>query len=541
MVSATPILVPLENVNDTTIMLAAWLVSDGEEVREGQMIAEMETSKAIIELPSPASGKITLQARPGDSIDVGAVIGFIGAGPVVAMQNGHRNPASASAVRRSTVFADSESQSSLSGIRFSKKALELIHMYGLSKAAFAGSTLVCEQDVVLLVKASAQPAVDIGESLFQLRGVSLNNVTLPSGLSETWVGNLDPDFYAHLSRNAQAFGKLSSVRKCREYAKHGASIGADVLIGEGSQIVAPRIVLGDGVEIGANSDIRCRESFSMGSLTSFRAGLFVRGGIVSMGQNVFAGSRIQIGGGGHADPWSLLCVGDDTFLGDDLFINICRPVVIGKQVFLTQRAMLVAHNVGHSVLEGYENCFEPIVLEDFCQVGMASTLYAGVRIGKSSIVASNSYVISSIPEGKLAIGVPARVVRDAARSIDRKAQIRIAREMVRDFRDLLKLKGLGVSEVADDAFSLIREERRYELQFIDSLREFQPGNEGHGSRVVWTLEAIGSAPLGTTIFNLLGKTVEGETDIFTDSAREFLRKRGIRFQPGPWRYRRGLI
>jgi acetyltransferase-like isoleucine patch superfamily enzyme len=541
MASAIAIVVPLENVNDSNMLLAAWLVKDGEEVREGQTIAELETSKAIVEFPSPASGRITLLARAGDQIEVGAVIGHIGLKGEVAEPIADASLTGIAVSTRVAAPSHNGSHSLKNGARFSNKALQLMERHGVSRTAFPGRIMVREQDVMDLLKSAPPSEFGNAEIPFELRGIPLTGVTIPAELFETQKGILDPDFFAHLSRSAEAFGKLSSARKCREYARHGAWIGADVSIGEGTSIVAPRIVLGDGVKIGAHGDILCRESFSMGTLGSFRAGLTVRGGTVVLGQNVYAGSGIRIGGGGHADPWSLLCVGDNTFLGDDLFINICRPVVIGKEVFLTQRAMLVTHNVGHSVLEGYENCFEPIVLEDACQVGMGSTVYAGVRIGRSAIVASNSYVISSIPEGKLAMGVPARVVRDSARPIDRSAQLRIASTMVRDFRDLLKVKGMDVSEVTEDSFSLARDGQRYELRFVEAYAVSHSGNDPECSHVLWVLEAGEKAPEGATIFNLLEKTVDGATNIFTESAREFLRKRGIRFQPGPWRYRRGLI
>jgi hypothetical protein len=168
---------------------------------------------------------------------------------------------------------------------------------------------------------------------------------------------------------------------------------------------------------------------------------------------------------------------------------------------------------------------------------MGSTLYAGVRIGRSAIVASNSYVISSIPEGKLAMGVPAKVVRDAARKLDRTQQLRIAKQMILDFRELLHLKGAVVSPVMDDRFTLTHQGRTVYFAFVETHREALMPGEG----IVWTFATETAPSSGASVFNLLEKTVHGPGGIFEDSAREFLRKRGIRFQPGPWRYRRGLV
>jgi 2-oxoisovalerate dehydrogenase E2 component (dihydrolipoyl transacylase) len=50
-----------------------WLVKPGDQVHEGQPIAEMSTEKAVVELPSPVTGTvISLAGQPGDAIAVGA-------------------------------------------------------------------------------------------------------------------------------------------------------------------------------------------------------------------------------------------------------------------------------------------------------------------------------------------------------------------------------------------------------------------------------------------------------------------------------------
>jgi acetyltransferase-like isoleucine patch superfamily enzyme len=533
MLDATPIVVPLENVNDPSVKLLSWLVKSGDEVREGQLIAEMETSKAVVELAAPAAGRITMSAAAGEDLAVGTVIGFIGRSMngIAAVANPERPPASLPPA------IPGLEPSSVPGVRFSKKALELMQRNQLPAAAFERFTMVREQDVLDYVNGAPSPQKAAAALPFALRDVSLHGVTLPAGLGDTSHGNLDPDFLDYLGKNTQSFARLSSEEKCREYRDHGASIGAGVVLGAETVIVSPRIVLGDGVEIGNGGSIHCREAFVVGPLSSFRAGLQVRGGLVHFGENVYAGSRIQIGGGGNADPWALLCVGDNAYLGDDLFLNVCRAIVIGSEVFLTQRAILVTHNIGHSILEGYENCFEPIVLEDKSQVGMGSTLYAGVRIGRSAIVASNSYVISSIPEGKLAMGVPAKVVRDAVRKLDRTQQVRIAKQMILDFRELLHLKGALVSQVVDDSFTLTQDGRTVDFAFMEVYR----GANTSADAVFWTFATETAPHNGASVFNLLGKNVQGPGGLFEDSAREFLRKRGIRFQPGPWRYRRGLV
>lgn len=55
--------------------LVQWLVAEGDTVTLNQTIAEVETAKAIVELPSPHAGVVaTLHAAAGDVVEVGSVL-----------------------------------------------------------------------------------------------------------------------------------------------------------------------------------------------------------------------------------------------------------------------------------------------------------------------------------------------------------------------------------------------------------------------------------------------------------------------------------
>ncbi|MGO9588895.1 MAG: biotin/lipoyl-containing protein [Candidatus Acidiferrales bacterium] len=544
----TAIRVPFENVNDETVKLVAWLVEEGQEVFEGQMLAEVETSKAIVEMTAPVAGRISLKAKAGEDLRVGVVIAHIGADgkDTVAGQSREREDAEVGGRARQSRAETGEGQDTLpTGVSFSKKALGLIERHKVDPKAFAGRGLVREQHVAeYLAQVSSIKAAPQGLH-FALKGLVLDNVTLPDGLADGDRGHLDGEFLHYLSANAEKFSKLSSAEKCAAYREHGAEIGSDVVLGAGTILIAPRIVIETETQFGDNTSIRCRERFHVDGFSSFRGNLSVRGGTVVFGKSIFAGQNIRIGGGGNADPWSLLCVGDGTYVGDDVFVNICRPVVIGEEVFLTQRSILVTHNIGHSILEGYENRFAPIVLEDYSQVGMNCTIYAGASIGKGAIVASNSYVISSIPAGKLAMGVPAKVVKDAVRRPERSRQVQLVHTMVNEYHELLRLKGHPVSELSTrpyHGFGVSQGEKRFQLVFLEDSSPDGADLEVADQIVLWVLEGpSGHVPANWTVMNLLEKKVSGPGGVFVDSTREFLRKRGIRCQPGPWLYKTGLI
>ena len=56
----------------TEAELVNWLVAVGDEIRVDQPIAEVETAKSMVEVPSPYAGTVAvLHGEPGQTLDVG--------------------------------------------------------------------------------------------------------------------------------------------------------------------------------------------------------------------------------------------------------------------------------------------------------------------------------------------------------------------------------------------------------------------------------------------------------------------------------------
>lgn len=62
----------------TSAKFVEWLVDDGAEVKEGDVLYAIENDKAVEEVPAPASGVVKQTAVPEEEYDVGAVLGTIG-------------------------------------------------------------------------------------------------------------------------------------------------------------------------------------------------------------------------------------------------------------------------------------------------------------------------------------------------------------------------------------------------------------------------------------------------------------------------------
>jgi pyruvate dehydrogenase E2 component (dihydrolipoamide acetyltransferase) len=71
-----------------------WLVKEGDLIKQDQAIAEVETDKAVVEMPSPSSGKVLrLYHGEGDTVKVGEVLATIGAEGEEAPKEASKPPA----------------------------------------------------------------------------------------------------------------------------------------------------------------------------------------------------------------------------------------------------------------------------------------------------------------------------------------------------------------------------------------------------------------------------------------------------------------
>ncbi|MFO0336987.1 MAG: biotin/lipoyl-containing protein, partial [Pseudomonadota bacterium] len=79
-----------------------WYVQPGDVVQEDQVIAEVMTEKAAIEVPAPVSGRVvSIHGQPGDMVAVGAALIVFETGaeaPAAAAQPAVAATAPASAV-----------------------------------------------------------------------------------------------------------------------------------------------------------------------------------------------------------------------------------------------------------------------------------------------------------------------------------------------------------------------------------------------------------------------------------------------------------
>ncbi len=69
--------VPSPGESITSVVIAGWLVKDGELVSRDQEILEIDSDKATLTISAPEAGKIKIMAAEGDTVDVGSTIANI--------------------------------------------------------------------------------------------------------------------------------------------------------------------------------------------------------------------------------------------------------------------------------------------------------------------------------------------------------------------------------------------------------------------------------------------------------------------------------
>ena len=152
----------------------------------------------------------------------------------------------------------------------------------------------------------------------------------------------------------------------------GTVLGSDVRLGDGA-------VIGDGCVVGDQAHVRERTSIGAGSVIG-------RG--VSVENDVRMGARVRLQTNAYITAWSIV--------EDDVFV---APGV------LTTNDPTAGRRQPGQELRGPS-------LRRACRIGAGAVLLPGVEVGEEAFVAAGAVVTADVPARTVAMGVPARVVRE---------------------------------------------------------------------------------------------------------------------------------
>jgi pyruvate dehydrogenase E2 component (dihydrolipoyllysine-residue acetyltransferase) len=138
---AVSVVMPALEMAQDSGKLVSWLKQEGESVRKGEMLLEVETDKAVVEVEAAVDGILAgVTAKPGDVVHVGHTIAWLvqpGESPPAAVSR----PAAASsaAVVSPTAAVPSVGASARSAARISPKARRLAQEKGIDISRLTGS------------------------------------------------------------------------------------------------------------------------------------------------------------------------------------------------------------------------------------------------------------------------------------------------------------------------------------------------------------------------------------------------------------------
>jgi serine O-acetyltransferase len=99
-------------------------------------------------------------------------------------------------------------------------------------------------------------------------------------------------------------------------------------------------------------------------------------------------------------------LGNDVELGAGVYFIHSLGTVIGGDARVGSRVRFMGNNtVGTARDNGY-----PVIEEDV-EVGCGARILGPVRIGAGAVIGANAVVLTDVPPGAVAVGMPARVVR----------------------------------------------------------------------------------------------------------------------------------
>lgn len=345
--SSTEIRVPRETVNDDLVTIAAWHRAHGERVREKDVVVSIETSKAVLEVEAERDGFLVILHAQGAEVPVGELIGH-----VQDAQPTNNAP-------KSTPSAAHGATSATGG--------------GAAPAGTAstpgGGYTISKKAQRLLDEYKIDPAVFEGQGLVR-----------------------EADVIRHLEqrqKEAHAAPTPQPAAAPSAAARPGATKSRGGLFGDARTSAGER---GKGLAwLVWNYFWR---NWLLGNLVK----------VAPRGVNL------------TLHKWRGVKMGRDCFIDPTAIVETAYPenITLGDDVRITAGCVIMTHIKAPHYLRDtgiMPAVLKPVVLEDHCFIGVNSVVMPGVTVGKASVVASGSVVVSSVPPYTMVAGNPAKVIK----------------------------------------------------------------------------------------------------------------------------------
>jgi acetyltransferase-like isoleucine patch superfamily enzyme len=348
------VVVPTTDVNSETGLLVEWLAADRSKVNAGAIIAEIETSKAIIEVPAPEGGFLLHAVRQGTEVRLSEPVArlFDDSNALEAYAEEEQ--------RRRTEAAES-------GPRATEPARRRAEELGVDLASIGGDSLITVGMVEATAAATA--AIDLPDPLPGMSGRP-RIALIGAGLGATQIIDI-----------LQAAGSGTAVAIADDDASRwaGEVMGVPV-VGDFERLVT---LFGKGTFDAAIITI----STSVPARARLRQALAADG--IPMANAIDPTARLSAGvtlGAGN-----VVCA----------FCHFGVGTVVGDNNFLSAYNSYDHHNRLGSDISTGPACTTSglVVLGDRVRLGTGIHLEPHVELGDDVQVASGSVIVASVPAG----------------------------------------------------------------------------------------------------------------------------------------------
>jgi acetyltransferase-like isoleucine patch superfamily enzyme len=356
----TPVTIPWTDVNSDTATVVAWHVPNRSTVTETAGLVDIETSKAALEIPAPATGFVLQVVDVGTEIEVGQPVAYIFEDEAELSAFESQREQQAAAAPRDPA----------AGVRASEKALRRAEELGVDVATIAASGLVTVKDVEAAAGAQAPaPSVDPGE-LHLLPGdpTAVRLLLVGAGLGATQVLDILAETPAQV-----AVGIVDD-----NAATWGSEIRGVPVVG-GSERVASLHAAGgfDAVVVAISTSVDARARLR---------GLCAESGVPLA--NVID-PRVKLATGVTIGTGNVICAychfGTETRIGDNNFISAYNSYdhhnVLGNDI-----------STGPGCMTSGE-----VTLEDRVRLGTGVFVEPKLVLGEGALVASGAIIVHSVP------------------------------------------------------------------------------------------------------------------------------------------------
>jgi acetyltransferase-like isoleucine patch superfamily enzyme len=327
-----------------------------------------------------------------------------------------------------------------------------------------------------------------------------------------------------------AFGWMPSPVKVWAYRTFlHYRIGRNVSIGPGAAVVGEDVEIADGVTIGLLAVVQGRR-IAIGRHSKIGTMSYVSCEQIEIGEDAWIAEQVYVGG--PQLPESLFRLGSRTIVLQQANINATKPVIIGDDTGIGGHCLIFTHGAWLNVLDGYPATYEPVTIGKSVWLPWRVFVMPGSTIGDGSVIGANSLVAGAIPPLSLALGTPAKVVRQAPewpRTPSPEEQETLVATMLAEFDRFATYKGVSIRE--EPPFRIYaRGTNRYRLFRLRSndMSSAQAGDTLLAEVAIAEDMQADLKRRGVYWLDLAGRTRSESGSPLTEELALFIRRYGIR-------------